>query len=324
MAGVDSTKFGHFESRWASLTAPYDLDGIAKELTPFAAHFRDNTARGLITYFELGNENWNGGFIAHHWLKAQARSKFGRDDSERLSGYLAAHCMKIVRDTYDAEGRNRWRGVLATQTASTDVTLQLIDGVTQYIEEHDRSLKITDLFSDLAVTGYFSFGKAQKATLLDWMDGSERRWKDGLEPTKYSFFNRVVNEDAADGRHTNSVDLIDKAKAIWRAHKTIADANGLGFIQYEGGNSNVLRFFGSLPLGEQARVMEFYRHSCHTAEDARNYTSMFNAFVAMGGKYPAKFVEAGDVSRYGNWGALRYPGDSNPVWDAVVAFNARI
>jgi len=326
LAGVDSTSFGLFASGWASVTALYDLDGIAKELTPFAAHFRDNMSLGLITYFELGNENWNDSFIAHHWLKAQARSKFGRDDSERMSGYLAAHCMKVVRDTYGAQGRNKWRGVLATQTVSTDVTSRLIDGAKRYIEEHDRSLNITDLFSDLAVTGYFGqqFGNAQKTTVMGWIDVSEQRWKDGLELTKYSFFNRVVNEDLADGRHTNIRFSIDKIKAFWRAQKTIADANGLGFIQYEGGNGNVPGFFDSLPPGEQARLMEFYRHSCHTAEDALNYTSMFDAFVAMGGKYPAKFVEAGDVSRYGNWGALRYPGDSNPVWDAVAAFNARV
>jgi len=326
LAGVDSASFGVFESGQASATSPYDLDGIAKELMLFAAHFRDNIAPGLITYFELGNENWNGSYIAHHWLKAQARSKFGRDDSELMSGYLAAHCMKVVRDTYGAQGRNRWRGVLATQTVSTDVTAGLIDGAKEYIKEYDRSLNITDLFSDLAITGYFGrrLGNAQLTTVMGWMDVSEQRWKDGLEPTKYSFFNRVVNEDLADGRHTNFAYSIDKIKAFWPAQKTIADANGLGFIQYEGGNANVLGFFGSLLPGEQARFMEFYRHSCHTAEDARNYTSMFDAFVAMGGQYPAKFVEAGDVTRYGNWGALRYPGDSNPVWDAVVAFNARI
>jgi hypothetical protein len=326
LAGVDSTSFGVFESARASATAPYDLDGITKELTLFAAHFRDNISPGLVTYFELGNENWNGSFIAYHWIRAQARSKFGRDDSERMSGYLAAHCMKVVRDTYGARGRNKWRGVLATQTVSTDVTSGLIDGAKEYIEERDRSLNITDLFTDLAVTGYFGrrLGNAQLTTVMDWMDVSERRWKNGFEPTKYSFFNRVVNEDLADGRHTGNAYSVDNIKAFWRAQKTIANANGLGFIQYEGGNGNVLGFFGGLPPVEQARFMEFYRHSCHTAEDARNYTSMFDAFVAIGAKYPAKFVEAGDVSRYGNWGALRYLGDSNPVWDAVVAFNARI
>ncbi len=326
LAGVDSTSFGVFGSGRASATTPYDLDGITKELMPFVAHFRDNIAPRLITYFELGNENWNGSYITHHWLKAQARSKFGRDDSERMSGYLAAHCMKVVRDIYGTQGRNNWRGVLATQTVSTDVTSAMIDGAKQYTEEHDRSLHLTDLFSDLAVTGYFGrrLGSPQQSTVMGWMDVSEQRWKDGLEPTKYSFFNRVVNEDLADGRHTDNAYSVEKIKNFWPAQKAIADAYGLGFIQYEGGNGNVPGFFSSLSPDEQARFMEFYRHSCHTAEDARNYTLMFNAFVATGGTYPAKFVEAGDVSRYGSWGALRYPGDSNPVWDAVVAFNARV
>lgn len=322
LAGVDSTSFKHFPSNWASVTSPYDLDGIGKEVALFAAHFRDNMAPGLVTYFELGNENWNYLFNQAHWLAAQSRGKLGRDDNNWMAGYLAAHCMKVIRDTYGSSGRDRWRGVLATQTVNTYATNPMIAGAKQYIEEHDRSLKMTDLFSDLAVTGYFG-GNLDKTTALNWMDMSEQRWKDGREPTKYSYFNRVVNEDIADGRYTHIPVSLDKIVGFWPAQKAIADANGLGFIQYEGGNGNDPQFFGSLTAAQQARFMEFYKESCHTAEDARNYISMFNAFVAMGGKYPAKFVEAGPVSRYGNWGALRYPGDSNPVWDAVVAFNAR-
>jgi hypothetical protein len=155
------------------------------------------------------------------------------------------------------------------------------------------------------------------------MDVSEQRWKDGLESTKYSYFNRVINEDMLDGRHTHILRSLDKIVEFWRAQKVVADASGLGFIQYEGGNGSVPFLIGSLAPVERTRFMEFYKQSCHTVEDARNYTSMFDAFIAMGGKYPAKFVEAGPVTRFGNWGALRYPGDSNPVWDAVVAFNAR-
>ena len=70
--------------------------------------------------------------------------------------------------------------------------------------------------------------------------------------------------------------------------------------------------------------MEFYRRCNHTEEDAENYTAMFNSFIAIGGKYPSKFVEAGAVSRYGAWGGLRHFDDSNPVWDAVVSFNGRL
>jgi hypothetical protein len=313
LAGVDSTSFGHFASKRAAITTPYDLGSIAKELAPFAAYFRDNIAPGLVTYFELGNEIWNGFFEPTHWLTAQARDKFGREARDLMAGYLAAHFMKIIRDTYGVEGRHKWRGVLATQTGNIDVTKRLIAGAKQYIGKHDRSLSITDLFRDVAVTGYFgrNFDNSQKTTVMGWMDLSEQRWENGLEPTKYSYFNRVVNYN-----------LLDH-KSSWSAQKAIADANGLGFIQYEGGNGNVPGFFDSLVPAEQVRLMEFYRRSCHTVEDAQNYKLMFSSFVAMGGKYPAKFVEAGPVTRHGNWGALRYPGDRNPVWDAVVAFNAR-
>src|SRR5262249_660214 len=156
-----------------------------------------------------------------------------------------------------------------------------------------------------------------------WMDHSEKRWRDGLEPTKYSYFSRIVNEDCADGRYTGNPFSVDKIVAFWRAQKVIADANGLELIQYEGGSHNNPAFFDKLTQEERARFMEFYKKSSHTAEDAENYSTMFKNFLAIGGKYPSKFVEMGAVSRYGNWGGFRYLGDSNPVWDAVVAFNSR-
>ena len=96
---------------------------------------------------------------------------------------------------------------------------------------------------------------------------------------------------------------------------------GLEFIQYEGGNHNDPKIFDTLSAEERERFMEFYRRCNHTPEDAANYGTMFNSFVAMGGKYPSKFVEAGVISRYGAWGGLRHLSDNNPVWDAVVSFN---
>jgi hypothetical protein len=325
LAGVDSTNFGPFTSNWAAATAPYDLDNITKQLTPFAAHFRDNVGPGLVTYFEFGNELWNAIFNAFHWLAAQARGKIKGDDPAWMAGYLAAHVMKVIRDAYGPSGSTRWRGVLATQTTNTFVTERLIVGANQYLSEHAPSLKLTDLFGDLAVTGYFGgdMGRDQQTTVMNWTNVSEQRWTAGLEPTKYSYFNRVVNEDAADGRYTHIRTSLDKVVEFWRAQKALADANGLGLIQYEGGNNNVPFFVGALDPAAQAHFLEFYVNCSHTIEDARNYTSMFTSFAEMGGRYPSKFVETGAVTRFGNWGALRYLGDSNPVWDAVVTFNAR-
>ena len=325
LAGVDSSGFSIYTAS-GFLTSPYDLDGIAKEVSLLAAHFRDRVDPGLITYFELSNETWNTLFGQYHWFSAQGKQLFGRVDfGNQMSGYIAAHCMKIIRDTYGVANRRKWRGVLATQTVNPDVTKRYIAGISRYIREHVPSLVIADLFDDLAVAGYFGghFTNAHKSMVFAWMDRSEKRWQAGLEPSKYSYFNRVVNEDIADARHTGMAEAVNKLTSYWQPQKIIADANGLGLIQYEGGNGNTAEFSPALAAEERARFMEFYKQCNHTPEDATNYTVMFNQFLELGGKYPSKFVEARPVVYYGAWGGLRYLGDSNPVWDAVVRFNGR-
>jgi hypothetical protein len=85
------------------------LTALRAEVAPLVAHFRENVAPGLVTCFEFDNEIWNFAFNAPHSLAAQARGKFGRDDKNRMAGYLAAHCMKVVRDTYGVDYRAGWR-----------------------------------------------------------------------------------------------------------------------------------------------------------------------------------------------------------------------
>jgi hypothetical protein len=316
LTGVDATGFEAFNSGWASLTAPYDLAAIRSEVSAFAAHFRDTVDAPLLTYFEFGNELWNWIFNAPHWLAAQAQGQFD-GDNYKMSGYLAAHCMNVIRETYGQGNRLRWRGVLATFTVLTDVTNRMIAGVNAYLEDHASSLTLRDLFDDLAVTGYWGpgFTEETKEQTFALIDTSEARWKEGSEPTKYSHFNKVINQQCAAS--------LEDMKGFWQQQKAVADAHGLGFIQYEGGNHNEPRFAATLTQEELGRFMAFYKNCNHTAEDAMNYKAMFEAFTALGGKYPAKFVEMGPVSRYGAWGGLRHMRDSNPVWAEVVAFNQR-
>lgn len=330
LVGVDSTRFGPFTGA-GYLGSPYNfrnvLRDISLELEPFAAYFRDNMNPNLVTYFELSNETWNDLFSQSHWFHAQGKQLYGMNGfGNQMSGFIAAHCMKIIRETYGVENRNRWRGVLPTQTVNTNVTNRYLEGAKRYIREHTSRLELTDLFDDLAVTGYFggSFENAHKSTVFRWMDLSERLWEIGLEPTKYSYFNRIVNEDIADGRHTGIPYSVKKLSGAWGAQKKIADANGLGLVQYEGGNGNNPEFSPALEAKERTRFIEFFRRCNHTKEDAANYTAMFDTFINIGGSYPSKFVEARPVSYVGAWGGLRHLADKNPVWDAVAKFNGRV
>src|SRR5208282_1528254 len=122
--------------------------------------------------------------------------------------------------------------------------------------------------------------------------------------TKYTYFDQMVNADNYNGQFTGQALCLTKVIAGWQAQKNIADANGLGFIQYEGGNANDIT-----ALQGNAAYVEFWPNCCLTKTDALNYARMYDAFVNMGGHYPAKFVMDGPISKFGSWGALRWPGD---------------
>ena len=322
LSGVNSSGFSAFSSSgW--LTSPYSLSGMTTEVTLFATHFRDNMPDDFFTYFEFSNEAWNSIFDAFHWLAAQARAKFANDNSYKMTGFLLAHCMKTVRDVYGVNSRTRWKGVLATITnaAGPTVTNDIVAGVNQYISEEAPTLTINDLLDAMAVTNYWGGNliSAHASISQAWLDDSITRFNSGLEPTKYAYFNRLLNEDLLDARHTGITFSVEGTQTFWPALKAIADANGLAFIAYEGGNSNALN--DGVGLTNDADWREFFPQSTQTNEDAANYTAMFQAFEGVGGTYPAKFTEANPVNIFGSFGALRYPGDSNPTWDAVVEYN---
>src|SRR5262249_40598565 len=89
-----------------------------------------------------------------HWYRAHGEQRYGKGHHEnRMSGYIAAHCMNVIRDTYGVKMRRKWKGVVATQTVDPNVTNRFLAGVKDYIREHAPSLMISDLFDDLAVDG---------------------------------------------------------------------------------------------------------------------------------------------------------------------------
>ncbi len=228
--------------------------------------------------------------------------------------------MKTVSDIYGPSGRSRWKGVLATFLVSAAVTNDIISGINTYISEEAPGLTINDLVDDIAVVGYWGGNLEEAHAVISqaWLDDSITRFEANLEPTRYAYYNRKINADLYDANETGITFSVTGLQAFWDAHKAIADANGLGFIQYEAGNSNALADGG---LSADAEWREFFPEGTQTTEDAANYTAMFEAFEAIGGTYPSKFTEANPVNIFGSFGALRYPGDSNPVWDAVVEYN---
>jgi hypothetical protein len=144
-------------------------------------------------------------------------------------------------------------------------------------------------------------------------------------PTKYSYFNRVLAESWLNGASNGFISPISVASLrdnFWPAQKAIADARELELTQYEGG----LHFVGDIFLagyGGNPQFTEYLVNIGHTEETAAVYAAMYDAFFRVGGRNPSKFVEAGGDSQWGTWAGMRYiPGDEgNPVWRVVRQAN---
>lgn len=166
-----------------------------------------------------------------------------------------------------------------------------------------------------------------RSEVFDLMDESEQRFQANPTsfPTKYSHFNRVMAQSwltGSAGGITTVVSVASLKNTYWPATKAVADRYGMEFRQYEGG----LHFVGDAYLngyGGNPRFTEFLVAAGHSEETGNVYDQCYSSFVAIGGRYPAKFVEAGRNGPYGCWAGLRQiPGDdTNPVWRATLKAN---
>lgn len=167
LLNCDSTNFGALIPTVGQITSPFSLSGMTTEITNMVSAIKSQLNGQLVPRFEYSNETWNlGTFDQGSWLAAQAHNFvdassnpiFPSDDSSGMTGYMAAHAMKTIRDIYGgAGGRALWHGILATQTGNPGVTPALVNGVTYYKNNFAPAagLTITDFFNDVAVTGYY-------------------------------------------------------------------------------------------------------------------------------------------------------------------------
>lgn len=169
-------------------------------------------------------------------------------------------------------------------------------------------------------------------------DESERLHNIGSKPTKYTYFNEQFAQLCRTGTCSFGITMseaytlagFDTNPGFWVQQKAIVDANGLHLDQYEAGTHFITTALlggyvhvsvtvkeGVNPVGD--RFFEFQTNVQHSPEFAEVYSDMYRRFIAIGGRYPAKFVEGGR----GLWGGIRswIPNvdRDNPVWKATRA-----
>lgn len=248
--------------------------------------------------------------------------------TERMYGYLSSHVMKTIGDVYGSQ--TNWKGVLNVQTADAASITAAVAGAAAYKTQFGIGGTIGALFNNgyAAVTGYWSgtFSSANITATNGWVTTSIDRFNNGLEPTQYTYFIEQATENARSGASfpATTISIADLKNTIWPAIKTVANANGLGIIQYEGGAHDNL----NSTQAADSQFGDFWLTMRYDSVYAALYTEMFQAFLDGGGVAPSKFVEAqAPTVLFGSWGGMRWLGggvtniDANPVWNNVQGFN---
>ena len=135
---------------------------MTTEVGLIAAAMRDNMKTGLYTCFEWDNEAWNEGTNVWFWdqvMNSLFPDNPGGEDVNVFWGYMAAHCSRIIYDTYGAGNRSKWKGMLTMFPFANTVPAQII-GINFYIADNPTGKSggpytITDLFDEVVPNTYY-------------------------------------------------------------------------------------------------------------------------------------------------------------------------
>lgn len=267
---------------------------------------RDRLDPTLKAYVEYSNEMWNFMFPQTQWALQQANSRWGEDAAPdawmHFTGMRAAQVMDIWSDVFADQAEDRLVRVVATHTGWPGLEEGLLDAPLWRAEAAGNEAPVTR-FDAYAVTGYFGheMGTDEFAPqILEWLDEGE-----DVAVRKVT---RALREGSLTALTTE----------IFPYHAELAGRHGMQMIMYEGGT----HVAGLGEWTENQRLTDFFTTYNFSPEMAAIYTDLLAGWDAAGGTLFNAFVDVAPASRWGSWGHLRHLEDSNPRWDALMAFNA--
>ncbi|MEW9918956.1 hypothetical protein AB2B41_05045 [Marimonas sp. MJW-29] len=299
----------------------------------FAEMVRDRLDPQLTVYVEFSNEVWNWQFEQARWADTRAQARWGQADKwMQFYGLRAAEVARIWSDVFAGAPEGRLINVISSQTGWLGLETEVLEAPLAVAEGLPAPANAFDAY---AITGYFGgvLGLEENASMVKgWIAESataaEARAKDeGLsgdaaddfvKKHRYDLANALAGRELTDGAISGKVadTLADLIGRVWPHHAAVARANGLDLIMYEGGSHAT----GIGPMVEDGQITEFLQQFNYSAEMGVLYETLLQGWKAVGGQLFNAYSDVYAPTKWGSWGALRHLDDTNPRWDALVAF----
>lgn len=282
---------------WFTLPHGADDDYV----TRFAQVVHDRLDPRLKVHAEWSNEVWNWIFPQAAWARDRALARWGDDPVGdgwmQYAGLRAAEVADLWAAAF-ADAPHRLVRVVGVHTGWPGLEDALLDAPRAVAEGRPAP---SESFDAYAVTGYFGYA--------------------ALGPDRA----QAAMAEAREGRLAASLvalsraDIADLRDRLWPHHREAAARRGLRLVAYEAGPHIVPEG----PAAEDGPTLAALADFAHSPAMGALMAELIDAWAASGGTLLAPFVDTAPPSRWGAWGALRWPGDWNPRWQALLDANAR-
>jgi hypothetical protein len=271
----------------------------------YAEYVRDNLDPDLVATVEYSNEIWNFSFAEAVEAANLAAAQFGPGGAGWVNYYgkRASQIMEIWTDVFGAETSSRLIRAAGVQTDWVGLTTEIIDAPMWQTADPANYVAPKTYFDALAATTYFgglevSDEDVRNALLAQIaLPGDAYDWNEQLSREEFVEF-----PDSG----------IPHTLSSLAQQKTIADANNLDLVLYEGGQHVHHSFSVSIPQQDLDALQEHLIGYVRSQQMADLYQTLWDGWAAIGDGPFMQFVEVSQSSIYGSWGLRESLIDNTP------------
>lgn len=277
-------------------------------LTKFAQTVKDTLEPNLKAYVELSNEVWNWQFPQSHYALKQGKARWGEDKADAYMqwyGMRTAQVCDIWKSVF-ADQKHRVVCVMGTQTAWEGLENYALD-CPYWVAEGNKPCYQHGIDA-YAITGYFSGGLGlpeNSSTVESWLNEPDGGFGKALQQLKQGGLLAGFKDSLPDVYN----------RFIYHAH--VAKNKNFKLVAYEGGQ----HITGAGGVENNEKLTKFFIELNRHPEMYNIYTQLLNDWKKAGGTLFMHFVDIGQPSKWGSWGALEYvEQNGSPKYNALMEF----
>ena len=274
----------------------------------FAEYVKKHLDPGLKAYVEYSNEVWNWQFQQATYASEQGKARWGQDLGDawmQYNGMRAAQSCDIWKKEVFKEASNRVFCVIGTQVVWKGLEESVLNAPKWVAEGNEPPYKHG--IDGLAITGYFSGSLGQPEnldTVLSWRSDPDGGFGKAFKQLR-------------EGTLLKGGDTIPDTISLFEYHSNVAKEKGLKLVAYEGG-SHIVGMGGGQ---DNEKLTEFLIAINKHPEMYNIYTMLLNGWKKNGGTLFNHFVDVGQPSKWGSWGALSSLNEKgSPRYNALIDF----